>query len=188
MVEAFAGTDRAKEPMKTWRKQPYNGPKADEVTFNWNPHNPWHAELRYLHALARQFIIWTIDVEFVSLRVPWNAVPMQISVRNLWTDVSILTCQVDYGSMSLNDMQELIGPFCNQNVFPPAFAKNYHSDRTKGLSLGAIGKKLLESGFNSETHRIISHFCSTDKVAFLRALRGDCNVSTHFLSLIGPVR
>ncbi|CAN9199983.1 unnamed protein product [Alternaria alternata] len=134
--------------------------------------------LRMLRTVVRNFVVWIVDVEFVSLKdvlpVPW-----QIVVRDASSGKIVISSLVNYGSMSIEDMvHELLkyykgpnpGPWC-PNV--PKLRKAYKGTHTTGLSLKSIGDALRDSGFHPDTHRILSWYSVLDMQVFSRALSGE---------------
>lgn len=136
----------------------------------------WANALRLLHHISKNYIVWLVDVEF-AVMPRWNAVPFQIVIRDAATGSIVLSTLVDYNSMLLKDMlekmQEHLGR--NNSFFPnqTILQGYYHSDRTSGFTLAAVGDAMRAANFNPDTHMILSWYSSIDMVAVGRALRGD---------------
>jgi hypothetical protein len=138
--------------------------------------------LQLLRDIDKNFVVCLVDVEFGTVR-GFNAIPYQISIRNDLSGEIVLSTFVHYSSRESTDIEDEIAQIPPPNswvgyVTASYMSSVYGTDRTMGLSLGAIGRACVSAGFILETHRIFSWYCAWDTITFSRALHND----SHLLS------
>lgn len=136
---------------------------------------------RKLRYVLRNFIVWVIDIEFGTVKNR-GTVPYILTVREYSTGKIILSTPIDYGSVPLDDLQDILyhehmkgkpkNPVCPPFLNKMYFAQFYENDFTCGMSLQAVRNMLRELGFDPDTHRILSWFTTVDMTAFWRAIFG----------------
>jgi len=148
----------------------------EKVTFRAPRTKAWWLALRLLHQINRDYVVWLIDVEFVTV-TGFNAVPLQLTIRDGKTGKHILSTLVDHSSRSLVDLSAELTALCasrqKKYASVEVMFRHYRSDHTTGLSLEAIGRFIIECGFNPNTHRVLSWYSAWDIVTFSRAIQND---------------
>jgi hypothetical protein len=95
-----------------------------------------------LRDIDKNFVVCLVDVEFGTVR-GFNAIPYQILIRNGLSGEIVLSTFVDYSSRESTDIEDEIAQIPPPNSWVGHATVSYMSgvygtDRTMGLSLGAI--------------------------------------------------
>lgn len=134
-------------------------------------------QVRGLHKAYREKTVWVINTEFASL-LEANPVPSIILIRNLRTSKVVLQTTIDYNSIRLSDLENLINGKRASAAIPyfrtmRYLHKWYKADRTHGMSLAQVGEYLMkEAGFSPDTHCILGWEAPVDAHVFYRTLQG----------------
>lgn len=114
------------------------------------------------HILTK-YKCWVIDVEFFTVKGA-APIPLSLSVREILTDKVVVTTNVDYNSMPLQDLDDAVRQhqvrYSTRKVSSfhrkEYATRHYNDSKTNRMSLAMIGDVLRDAGFDPFTHRIFS--------------------------------
>lgn len=125
---------------------------------------------------------WLIDTRFLTIGSGLSAILADIAIRDLRTGELLLQEHVDYEEANSREWKKAIRRAVEQQgergtKSPPMtvvdrfVSKNYAGGRTYGSSIKRIKEKILDLGYTSATHHLLSYGTPLDVSLFERILR-----------------